>query len=94
MKEIQPISIWANGTSQSANFINAYVINDNLINSATFYYSLLSSTTDGDGNVSSIALSQGNLNMGGTDYEDWGEASDINQEAYVWITTQLNLTLV
>jgi hypothetical protein len=32
--------------------------------------------------------------MGGTDYEDWGEASDINQEAYVWITTQLNLTLV
>lgn len=94
MKEIQPISIWSNGTSQSANFINAYVINDNLINNATFYYSLLSSTTDGDGNVSSIQLSQGNLTMGGTDYENWGEASDINQEAYVWITTQLNLTLV
>ena len=94
MKEIQPISIWSNGTSQSENFINAYVINDNLLNSATFYYSLLSSTTDGDGNVSSIQLSQGNLTMGGTDYENWGEASDINQEAYVWITTQLNLTLV
>jgi hypothetical protein len=94
MKQIQPISIWSNGTSQSANFINAYIINDNLINSATFYYSLLASTTDGDGNVSSTQLSQGNLTMDGTDYENWGEASDINQEAYVWITTQLNLTLV
>ena len=94
MKEIQPISIWSNGTSHSANFINAYVINDNLTDSATFYYSLIASTTDIEGNTSSIQLSQGNLTMGGVDYENWDTAVDINQEAYVWITTQLNLTLV
>ena len=40
MKPIQPITIWKNGESQEANLLNAYIINDNLESSCSFYYSL------------------------------------------------------
>ena len=30
MKQIQPIQIWVNGQEQTGNWINAYIINDNL----------------------------------------------------------------
>jgi hypothetical protein len=94
MKEIQPVSIWSNGTQQSANNISMYVINDNLIDSATFYYALMSVTTNVEGDTSSIQLAQGNLTMGGVDYINWGTAVDINADAFVWAATQLNLILV
>ena len=94
MKEIQPITLWVNGQSIQANNISMYIINDNLSSSATFYYQLLSVTTDQDGNTSSSQLSQGNLTISGTDYETWGDNGNINDEAYVWATGQLNLILV
>ena len=94
MKEIQPVNIWSNGQQVQANNINMYIINDNLSSAATFYYQLLSVTTDQDGNTSSSQLSQGNLTISGTDYETWGDNGNINDEAYVWATGQLNLILV
>ncbi len=82
MKQIQPISIWDNGTVQQASVLNAYVINDNLINSATFYYTLSSESLQ--------QLAQGNLTMQGQDYDDW----QTNDYAYDWVAAQLNLTII
>jgi len=80
MKQIEPVVFPLNlGT---ATILNAYCINDNLTNVATFYYALLSDTI--------VNLSQGNLTMTGQDYADW----QTNQYAYDWIAEQLNLTIV
>lgn len=94
MKAIQPISVWFNGEQVQANSLNLYVVNDNLASSATFCYQLLNVTVDQEGTALSQQLSQGNLTMSGTDYQNWGNTGDINDEAYVWAAQQLNLTLV
>ena len=82
MKTIQPISIWVNGKTDSATIFNLTCINDNLLNSATFYYQLK------DAILSTIA--DGNLTMSLPDYEtDWAT----NDAAYNWAATQLSLVI-
>ena len=85
MKQIQPIQIWVNGQEQTASVFNLIIINDNLTNSATFYWQLL----DAD----AVKLQDGNLTMGEPDYNVWGASADINLAAYQWAATKLNLTL-
>lgn len=85
MKQIQPIQIWVNGSLQTATVFNLIIINDNLLNSATFYWQLLDSAES--------QLSNGNLTMGEPTYDQWGTQSDVNQWAYEWAATQLNITL-
>jgi hypothetical protein len=82
MKIIEPIQIWQNGTVKTAELLNSYVVNDNLKTEALFYYSLLDSAGE--------LLSQGNLTMMGTDYENFTS----NDYAYNWVATQLNLTII
>jgi len=86
MKTIQPVSIWYNGIMVYATIFNMNSINDNLINSATFYWQLL--TTD------KIQVADGNLSMTGDDYTTYSSSPDSNSYAYQWGATQLNLTLV
>jgi hypothetical protein len=81
MKTIEAVSIWDNGQTVEATILNAYCINDNLSTSGTFYYSLLSN--------SSQQLAQGNLTMTGEVYQGW----ETNEYAYDWIAQQLNLTI-
>ena len=64
-----------------ASLLNAYCINDNLSNSATFYYALLSDTQS--------QLQQGNLTMTGEDYDNW----ETNDYAYNWVATQIDVTI-
>lgn len=79
MKTISPVVFPLNlGT---ATILNAYCINDNLSNSATFYYALLSETQ--------VQLQQGNLTMTGEDYDNW----ETNDYAYNWVSQQLELTI-
>ena len=79
MKTIQPVVFPLNlGT---ATILNAYCINDNLSNAATFYYSLLSDTQS--------QLQQGNLTMTGEDYVGWAT----NEYAYNWVATQIDVTI-
>jgi hypothetical protein len=85
MKQIQPIQIWVNGSLQTATVFNLIIINDNLLNSATFYWQLLDSAE--------IKLTDGNLIIGEPQYDQWGTSSDVNQWAYEWAATQLNITL-
>lgn len=85
MKQIAPIQIWVNGSLQTATLFSLIIINDNLSNSATFYYQLL----DAD----AVKLADGNLTMGEPEYDQWGAQPDVNQWAYEWAATQLNITL-
>jgi hypothetical protein len=86
MKQIQPISIWVNGANQTATLFSLIIINDNLTNSATFYWQLL----DAD----AVKLTDGNLTIGEPDYDVWGSTADVNQAAYDWAASKLNITLV
>ena len=85
MKQIAPIQIWVNGSLQTATLFSLIIINDNLSNSATFYYQLL----DAD----ATKLADGNLTIGEPDYNQWSSQPDVNQWAYQWAATQLNITL-
>lgn len=86
MKQIQPIQIWVNGGDQTATLFSLIIINDNLTNSATFYWQLL----DAD----AVKLADGNLTIGEPDYDVWGSSADINLAAYDWAASKLNITLV
>ena len=86
MKAIQPVTIWVNGETKQGVWLNAYIINDNLLDSATFYWSIL--------DVTELQLAQGNLIIQGQDYIDWNANPDINDDAYLWISLQLGLTLI
>ena len=93
MKQIEPIGIWKNGESFEANLLSAYIINDNLETSCTFYYSLCSS---GEGTealplVIGQTLADGNITMGGQSYIDWDNSNDA---AYSYIAEKLNLTII
>jgi hypothetical protein len=80
MKTISPVVFPLNlGT---ATIFNAYCINDNLSDSATFYYALLSDTKS--------QFSQGNLTMEGQDYADWVT----NEYAYNWVASKIDVTIV
>ena len=91
MKAIQQVQVWKNGEEKQANMFNLTLINDDLATSATFYYQLLSSSQDEEGNVSSEMLVDGNVGMNGTDYSDW---DDSNDGAYSFCAGKLNLTIV
>lgn len=93
MKPIQPITIWKNGESQEANLLNAYIINDNLESSCSFYYSLNAS---GEGTeamplVIGQTLAEGNITMSGETYLSWDGDNDF---AFSYIAEKLNLTLI
>ena len=89
MKPIQPITIWKNGESQEANLLVAYIINDNLESSCTYYYQLCSSGEQPD--TIGQSLADGNVVMSGEDYLAW---DGDNNYAYTYIAEQLNLTLI
>jgi hypothetical protein len=86
MKQIQPFSLWVNGQQITATLFNLIIINDNLSNSATFYWQLL----DAD----AVKLQDGNLTMGEPDYDVWNSAQDVNLAAYQWAASKLNIILV
>ena len=93
MKPIEPVSIWKNGESQEANLLNAYIVNDNLQSSCSFYYSLCAS---GEGTeamplVIWQTLADGNLTMDGEIYLAW---DGDNNYAFTYIAKKLNLTLI
>jgi hypothetical protein len=86
MKQIQPLTLWVNGQQKTATQFSLIIINDNLLDSATFYWQLL----DAD----SVKLQDGNLTMDAADYAVWSSAQDINLAAYQWAASKLNITLV
>ena len=86
MKTIQPVTSWVNGQAVQAKVLNAYVINDNLSTSASFYYALLTENPDG---TLGAGVAQGNLTMTGEAYAAYGT----NPFAWDWVANQLGLTI-
>ena len=93
MKQIETIQIWKNGKSQEANLLNAIIINDNLATSCSFYYQLCSSgePTEETPLVIGQTLADGNVTMDGENYLLW---NGDNNDAYSYIASELNLTLI
>jgi hypothetical protein len=85
MKTITPVSIWHNGTVYSADTFRLYCIDNDLLDSAVFYYELKSGT---------VTTSQGNLAMEGADYLAMNSDSDSNSYAWTWAASQLGLTII
>lgn len=88
-KAIQPVSVWANGETKEANCIQAYLVFDDLISVARFFYSLCAKDEE-----STTELTSGNVSITGEDYAAWGTSEDINDSAFTYICAELNLTLI
>lgn len=98
MAQIQPVQVWKDGSVKTASVFTMVSIYDDLSSSAKFYYQMKEAdSTDADGNlVSGSVVADGNLDLAGQEYQDWGNQSgtDINTWAYDWAAGQLNLTIV
>lgn len=92
MKQIQSVSVWYNGQSVQAQILDAYVINDNLKDNATFWWGIY--TEGANPGEKGQCVGSANLSMNGQDYIDWNANPDINDAAYTWIADQLGLTII
>jgi hypothetical protein len=96
-KQIQPVTIWVNGESKSAEYFQVTCINDNYENSATNYWQLFTKVVDAEG-VESMGeqIAQSNLTIDGADYTAWGDqpAMAINAWIYQWSADKLNLVIL
>ena len=86
MVQIQPQQIWINGISKTAIYLNLCCVYDNLSDTATFYYQLLT--------AENISLTDGNLQMNDQDYTNYTTSLDSNKYAYYWSAEKLNLQII
>ena len=97
MKQIQPLTIWTNGTSKVAEYLQVTGINDNYESSATNYWALFTKVTDAEGVESAgEQVAQGNLTIAAEEYIAWGDQPSmaINAWIYDWVADKLNIILV
>ena len=108
--KIQPISSWQNGQEKLGTQFNLRIINDNLLDSATFYYNICSeevshlepktvTTDEGEElteNVLVIDSYAQQLVDGNLTMtpEEYLEWDNSNEGAYVWAADKLNLVLI
>ena len=96
-KKISPVTIWVNGQSKEAQYLQVTGINDNYESSATNYWQMFTMIVDVNGiEEMGEAVAQGNLTIDGADYVAWGDqpAMAINEWIYNWVAEQLNLTII
>jgi len=90
-KQIEPVTIWTNGTSKVAEYLDAYGIQLTLGTSARFFWSLSIKVVDAEGVASpGEQIAQGNIDMVGADYQSWEQ----DEFAWDWVAAQLNLTII
>jgi len=85
MKTIQSVPIWSNGSNKNATIFDLIIVNDNLSDTAVFYYSLKSDTLQN--------LSEGNLTIDGEAYAQWDTEESANEYAYNWAANQLSIVI-
>jgi hypothetical protein len=95
-KKIEPINVWVNGESKSAEFFQVTGINDNYESSATNYWALFTKVTTDGVESQGEQVAQGNLTIDGVSYQEWGDqpAMAINAWIYNWSAEKLNLTII
>ena len=82
-KEINPLTIWKNGKYEIAKSIFIELINDNLINTASFKYSLADELE--------FNLADGILTLEGQDYKNWDGGNDY---VFSWISQKLSIVFL
>jgi hypothetical protein len=96
-KQISPITVWVNGESKEAKYLQVTGINDNYESSATNYWQMFTMNVDAEG-VESMGeqVASSNLTIDGADYIAWGDqpAMAINDWIYNWVAGKLNLTII
>jgi hypothetical protein len=96
-KQISPVTIWVNGESKQAEYLQVTCINDNYESSATNYWQLFTMIVDVNG-IQAVGeqVAQGNLTIDGADYIAWGDqpAMAINAWIYNWSAEKLNLEIL
>lgn len=96
-KQIEPVTLWVNGESKVAEYLQVTGINDNYESSATNYWQLFTKVVDAEGVESQgESVAQGNLSIQGAEYVEWGDvpAMQINAWIYNWVANELNLTII
>jgi len=92
MKNISPVTIWKNGQDKTASILDAYIINDNLSSSCTFYWMLKEADSVVDEQtIEGQVLTDGNATMSGDDYDNWDGSNDY---AFEYIAGQINVTII
>lgn len=86
MKQIQPLTIWKDGTSEDAIYLKLYISYDDLESFCMFQYQLL--------DTNNYPIAEGSRSITGQEYIDWGSSGNPNNEAYQIVATMLNLTLI
>jgi len=94
MQHIQPVTLWFQGTTKTANIYDLSIVNDDLSTRASLYYKLGNETVQAEGEPSIIWLQDGNLTITGQDYQDWDADPSANEWIYNWSAGQLNITLI
>ena len=86
MKNIQPITIWKDGQSIQSSFLKIQINFDDVSTHAVFQYELCDNQNQ--------VLMTGTVNIIGDDYVNWSNSGDSNNEAYVYVASILNLTII
>ena len=97
MKQIEPVQIWTNGVSKTAEYLQVTGINDNYESAAVNYWQLFTKVVDAEGVESQgEAVAQGNSSISGQDYINWGDqpAMAINTWIYNFVASELNLVIL
>jgi len=94
MQHIQPVTLWIQGTTKTANVYDLSIVNDDLSTRASLYYKLGNETVPAEGEPSIIWLQDGNLTIDGESYQTWDADPSANEWIYNWSALQLNLTII
>lgn len=82
MRAIKPISIWKQGVTTDATKLECFIIKDNLIDSATLSWNILSENIE--------VLGDGIIQIYGDDYVQWSD----NDYAWNYIATKLGIEFI
>lgn len=93
MVNIQPVTLWIQGQTKTANVFDLCIVNDDLATRASLYYRLGSETIT-DEKTQTEYLQDGNLTIDGQAYQDWDADTSANEWIYNWAAQQLNLTII
>ena len=93
MAQIQPITLWIQGQTKTANAFDLSIVNDDLATRAVLYYRL-GSETQSETETQTIWLQDGNLTIDGEDYQTWDADPSANEWIYNWAAGQLNITII
>jgi hypothetical protein len=92
MKNIEPIEVWTEKGVKTAKYLSSRIIDDNMESSATFYWQLFDEKIDEEENAQpNESIRQGNVSMSPEQYEEWDNS---NEEGYIFVANQINVTII